>query len=79
MPKVGVLWHAANPEGEVPYFGSLLEGFAQLGYTEGRIELIHRFRRNRVAGGGPIDRDDGQTGHTVTVQLQVDHGCVLPP
>jgi ABC-type uncharacterized transport system substrate-binding protein len=42
-PKIGVLWHAANPEGEVPYFGSLLEGFAQLGYTEGKIELIHRF------------------------------------
>jgi putative ABC transport system substrate-binding protein len=43
IPRVGVLWHAGDPEGETPYFGSLLEGFDSLGYTQGKIELIHRF------------------------------------
>jgi putative ABC transport system substrate-binding protein len=43
IPKVGVLWHAASAEEETPYFGSLLEGFRNLGYGEGRITLKHRF------------------------------------
>ena len=43
LPRVGVLWHAGDAEGETPYFGSLLEGFDSLGYTQGKIELIHRF------------------------------------
>jgi len=43
IPRVGVLWHAGDEDGETPYFGSLLEGFAELGYTNGKIELIHRF------------------------------------
>lgn len=44
MPRVGVLWHAANIEEETPYFGSLIEGFRNLGYVDGRnIALEHRF------------------------------------
>ena len=43
IPRVGVLWHAGNEDGEAPYFGSLLEGFHELGYDKGKIELIHRF------------------------------------
>jgi putative ABC transport system substrate-binding protein len=43
VPKVGVLWHAADKDGEWPYYGCLLDGFQELGYTEGKIELIHRF------------------------------------
>ena len=43
IPKIGVLWHAANAEEETPYFGSLIEGFRSLGYGEGRIALEHRF------------------------------------
>ena len=43
MPKVGVLWHAADADGEWPYYGSLLDGFEELGYRQGKIELIHRF------------------------------------
>ena len=42
-PRVGVLWHAADREGEWPYYGCLLEGFGELGYSKGKIELIHRF------------------------------------
>jgi putative tryptophan/tyrosine transport system substrate-binding protein len=43
VPRVGVLWHAADAEGEWPYYGCLLEGFEKLGYSQGKIELIHRF------------------------------------
>jgi len=44
IPTVGYLWHAGSPEEEVPYFGALQEGFARLGYIEGRnIKLEHRF------------------------------------
>jgi putative tryptophan/tyrosine transport system substrate-binding protein len=44
VPRVGVLWHAANIEEETPYFQSLIEGFNSLGYTDGRnIALEHRF------------------------------------
>ncbi len=35
VPKVGVLWHAADADGEWPYYGCLLEGFEELG--------IHRY------------------------------------
>src|SRR5215475_7421822 len=44
IPRVGYLWHAGNPQEEVPYFEALLEGFARLGYVDGRnIKLEHRF------------------------------------
>ena len=44
IPTVGYLWHAASPQEEVPYFGALQEGFARLGYVDGRnIKLEHRF------------------------------------
>ncbi len=43
VPKVAVLWHAANPVEEAPYFTSLIDGFRSLGYGDGRIALEHRF------------------------------------
>jgi putative ABC transport system substrate-binding protein len=44
IPKVGVLWHAANIEEETPYYQSLVEGFRKLGYVDGKnITLEHRF------------------------------------
>jgi putative ABC transport system substrate-binding protein len=43
VPRVGVLWHAADKDGEWPYYGCLHDGFEELGYTSGKIELIHRF------------------------------------
>ena len=44
VPKVGVLWHAANIEEETPYYQSLVEGFRKLGYVDGQnITLEHRF------------------------------------
>ena len=39
-----VLWHAGSAEQEAPYFGSLLEGFKNLGYVDGlNIKFEHRF------------------------------------
>jgi putative ABC transport system substrate-binding protein len=44
IPKIGVLWHAANAEEEGPLFTALVEGFRKVGYVEGRnITLEHRF------------------------------------
>jgi putative ABC transport system substrate-binding protein len=44
VPKVGVLWHAANIEEETPYYQSLVEGFRKLGYVDKQnITLEHRF------------------------------------
>ena len=47
IPRVGVLWHAADADGEWPYYGCLLDGFEELGYGRGKIELIHRFPDER--------------------------------
>src|SRR3954471_1015726 len=44
MPRVGVLWHAANAKQEEEYLGALTKAFHALGYFEGKnIELDHRF------------------------------------
>jgi putative ABC transport system substrate-binding protein len=44
VPTVAYLWHAGTPEEEEPYYSALREGFARLGYREGRtLNLIHRF------------------------------------
>ncbi len=44
MPRVGVLWHAANAKQEEEYLGVLTKAFHELGYLEGKnIELDHRF------------------------------------
>jgi putative ABC transport system substrate-binding protein len=44
IPTVGVLWHAAGPEEEGPYFKALVQGFKDLGYVEGQnLRLEHRF------------------------------------
>jgi putative ABC transport system substrate-binding protein len=44
MPRVGVLWHAADARQEEEYLGALTKAFHELGYFEGKnIELDHRF------------------------------------
>jgi putative ABC transport system substrate-binding protein len=44
IPRVGVLWHAANAKEEEEYLGALTKAFHDLGYVEGKnIELDHRF------------------------------------
>jgi len=44
IPTVGVLWHAGNASEEQPYFDTLIRGFEDLGYIEGKnIKFEHRF------------------------------------
>jgi putative tryptophan/tyrosine transport system substrate-binding protein len=44
MPTVAYLWHAGNAEEEAPFYGTLVEAFAKLGYVDGRnFRLLHRF------------------------------------
>jgi putative ABC transport system substrate-binding protein len=44
IPRVGVLWHAANAEEEGPLLPALVEGLRALGYIDGKnIILEHRF------------------------------------
>jgi putative ABC transport system substrate-binding protein len=44
IPTVGVLWHAADRQAEGPNFTALMEGFANLGYADGKnIKFVHRF------------------------------------
>jgi putative ABC transport system substrate-binding protein len=48
MPRVGVLWHAADAKQEEEYLGALTKAFHELGYFEGKnIELDHRFPAER--------------------------------
>jgi putative ABC transport system substrate-binding protein len=44
IPRIGVLWRAGSAEQEGSSFKSLVKGFSDLGYVEGRdIMLEHRF------------------------------------
>jgi putative ABC transport system substrate-binding protein len=36
MPRVGVLWHAANAEEEDVYLSVMTKAFADLGYVDGK-------------------------------------------
>jgi putative ABC transport system substrate-binding protein len=44
VPRLGMLWHAANAEEEKPYLDSFRQGLRDLGYVEGQtITLENRF------------------------------------
>jgi ABC-type uncharacterized transport system substrate-binding protein len=44
VPVVAYLWHAGSAKEEQPYYRAIIDGFAQLGYIDGRtIRLEHRF------------------------------------
>lgn len=44
MPRVGVIWHAANADEEDVYLSVLTKTFADLGYVDGKnIQFEHRF------------------------------------
>jgi putative ABC transport system substrate-binding protein len=47
IPRIGVLWSAANEEEEAALLNPLRKTFRDLGYTEGKtIELLNRFANN---------------------------------
>jgi len=44
VPRIAILWHAANAEEEGPYLEAVRQGLKDLGYAEGHtITLEHRF------------------------------------
>jgi putative ABC transport system substrate-binding protein len=44
VPRVGVLWHAANADQEEVYLSVLTMAFRNLGHVDGKnIQLVHRF------------------------------------
>ena len=48
VPRVGVLWHAANESEEAPYLGPFRQGLLDLGYVESKtIALENRFAAER--------------------------------
>src|SRR5262249_464652 len=57
IPRVGFLWHAGRREEESPYYEAVIEGFAKLGYLDGRNIIIeHRFAKPSEL---PADRRRG--------------------
>jgi putative ABC transport system substrate-binding protein len=43
-PRIGILWHAASAEAQGPYYTAVIEGFRDLGYSDGQnVVLEHRF------------------------------------
>src|SRR3954462_3951665 len=42
LPKVGVLWHAANAEDEALGLGALTLGLTDLGYVDGKNIALHQ-------------------------------------
>ena len=40
IPRIGVLWHAANEQEEAAFIAPLRKGFADLGYVEGKTLIL---------------------------------------
>jgi len=48
VPTIAYLWHAGSAKEEYPHYDAVIEGFARLGYINGRnIVLEHRFPDER--------------------------------
>jgi hypothetical protein len=44
IPRIAILWHAANADEEGPYLEAVRQGLRELGYVEGRsVTLENRF------------------------------------
>ena len=44
VPRIGILWHAADANEESDYLPVVEKAFADLGYVNGKtVELLHRF------------------------------------
>ena len=46
IPKIGVLWHAANEQEEESYLNALRKGLRDLGYVEGHNSKIASLMNN---------------------------------
>jgi putative tryptophan/tyrosine transport system substrate-binding protein len=71
IPRIGVLWHAANEQEEAIYLGALRQGLRDIGYIEGRnIELLNRFAAEHY------DRFDALAAELVDAKVDVIVGSI---
>jgi putative tryptophan/tyrosine transport system substrate-binding protein len=55
IPRIGVLWHAANEQEEAKYLAALRQGFSEIGYVEGKdFVLENRFAAEQYERYGPL-------------------------
>jgi putative ABC transport system substrate-binding protein len=72
IPLVGYLWHAASAQEEEPYYSAVVDGFAKLGYVDGRnIKIIHRFADEK------LERFKGMARELVAMQPDVLMGGAI--
>jgi putative ABC transport system substrate-binding protein len=73
IPKIGLLWHAGGAEEEGTYFTSLIQGFKDLGYVEGRTILFeHRYAHEQY------DRFPALAQELVDLKVDVLVASILP-
>ena len=73
MPKIGMLWHAGNAEEEAHYFTSLMRGFSDLGYVDGKTALFdHRYADEQY------DRFPAMARELVAAKADVIMASILP-
>lgn len=66
MVRVGMLWHAGSAEEEGEYFTSLILGFENRGYVEGRsLKLEHRYADEQY------DRFEAQAAELAAIPVDV--------
>lgn len=73
MPKIGMLWHAGSADEEGAYFTSLMRGFADLGYVDGKTALFeHRYADEQY------DRFPDLAKELVLTKVNVIMASILP-
>jgi putative ABC transport system substrate-binding protein len=73
MPKIGMLWHAGSAEEEGNYFISLMRGFADLGYVDGKTARFeHRYADEHY------DRFPALAKELVAANVDVLMASILP-
>src|ERR1700754_2759838 len=73
IPKIGMLWHAGSAEEEGSYFTSLIRGFSDLGYANGKTVLFeHRYADERY------DRFPALAEELVSANVDVIMASILP-
>ena len=73
IPRIGVLWHAANEDQEAPYLGPFRQGLNDLGYVESKnIALENRFAAEHY------ERFDGLAAELVKLKVDVLVAVTLP-
>ena len=72
VPRVGILWHAANADEESDYLPVVEKAFADLGYVNGKtVQLLHRFPAEQTAQFHAMAKDLADAQVDVIVAITV--------